>query len=57
MGRKIIGYILEFFKSPVVWIIVVGALSDLGFEKSEFTSNSIQRFGLILADILSMFFK
>lgn len=57
MIRRILRLSSEWFKSPIMWLMSLGVLSDLGYNFSEFTNNSIQRVGVIIADIISMIVK
>lgn len=54
MIKKTIGYIANILKSPIIWILSLGVLSDLGISFSDFTNNSIERIGVIIADIINV---
>lgn len=55
MARQILRIVFTILKSSVTWLIVLGILSDLGYSWSTRTDTMIERYGVILADIIRMF--
>lgn len=57
MAKEIIKGMIDLCKSPLTWVLTVGVISDLGYTFNITATNAIERLGIIIADIISIFIR